>query len=342
MTPPWLPPTPLPPPHLRSNTCLKFKKVFIGEQEIYTKSALRAHVRTGKGETNFTGHPYCRFCRRSFFDDEHMWKHMADAHFQCSLCEAEGLQFEYYATRDELQHHMQSNHWVCNMPECLELQVVAFRTEADLNAHTLSTHADSLSPAERRQLRQISIDVQFGGGSGGGSGSGAGGGRGHRGNRGGHGGGHGGGYGGRHNNHNNHNHNNNNNNNNNNRNDRNNRNNSHQSGNRGTSTAVSGGASGGDDAFDAAEAEERRRAKLKKRNQELVRAMKDALGSDAAEFARFTKISKQLQRGAIDCVQYYNNFVAVRTSVCVCVWVGGRLEGEGGRLDEADGAAMAM
>jgi len=71
--------------------CLDGRKVFVAEQQIYTKQELERHMRQGDeegpmAESGFKGHPECRFCRKRFFGETELYHHMHATHEECFLC----------------------------------------------------------------------------------------------------------------------------------------------------------------------------------------------------------------------------------------------------------------
>lgn len=71
--------------------CLEGRKVFLGEQLLYSPRELEAHTRRGDAEgalaeSGFRGHPECRFCERHFYGENELYTHMHTQHEQCFLC----------------------------------------------------------------------------------------------------------------------------------------------------------------------------------------------------------------------------------------------------------------
>jgi hypothetical protein len=83
--------------------------VFIGEQVLYSKADLDRHLRTGDdsgpmAEAGFKGHPLCRFCKKRFFDNDDLYKHMETSHDHCHICRrVNPNKFVYFRDYEELQ-----------------------------------------------------------------------------------------------------------------------------------------------------------------------------------------------------------------------------------------------
>lgn len=79
--------------------CLQHQSFFIQEQQVFTKSSLKAHnvgrnraVGHKLGE-NKDFHPVCQFCRKRFYGDLELFNHLERDHFKCHICKVE---HEYY------------------------------------------------------------------------------------------------------------------------------------------------------------------------------------------------------------------------------------------------------
>lgn len=89
--------------------CLEGRKVFIGEQLLYTPRELEQHIRKGDdqgvlAESGFHGHPECRFCQQHFYGESELYTHMHTAHEQCFLCRrADPTQHVYYRNYADLE-----------------------------------------------------------------------------------------------------------------------------------------------------------------------------------------------------------------------------------------------
>ncbi|PNH12741.1 LIM domain and RING finger protein [Tetrabaena socialis] len=89
--------------------CIKGRKIFLSEQLLYSKDALRRHQDTGDesgplAESGFKGHPSCKFCRTRFFDSSELYRHMEGSHEHCFLCRrAAPDKYVYYRHYKELE-----------------------------------------------------------------------------------------------------------------------------------------------------------------------------------------------------------------------------------------------
>ena len=61
--------------HLRSvhhlvmcSLCLEHRKIFIGEQHLYTPSQLQSHLSARDQQSPQHGHPLCNMCNQRFYD----------------------------------------------------------------------------------------------------------------------------------------------------------------------------------------------------------------------------------------------------------------------------------
>ncbi|EFJ45378.1 hypothetical protein VOLCADRAFT_105930 [Volvox carteri f. nagariensis] len=151
------------------DVCLKGRKVFLSEQILYSKDALRRHQETGDesgpmAESGFKGHPLCKFCRTRFYDSNELYRHMEGSHEHCFLCRrAAPDKYVYYRHYKELEDHFTKEHHPCPHPVCLERKFVVFSTEYELKAHFASEHGDEvkMSAAQRRQALAIPLQLQY-------------------------------------------------------------------------------------------------------------------------------------------------------------------------------------
>lgn len=49
--------------------CLDKRCVFLKEQTLYTKDELYEHIRNGDKTEGFLGHPFCRYCKKNYYDE---------------------------------------------------------------------------------------------------------------------------------------------------------------------------------------------------------------------------------------------------------------------------------
>ncbi|KAL4444334.1 hypothetical protein ABPG75_012071 [Micractinium tetrahymenae] len=147
--------------------CLEGRKVFISEQQVYTKGELERHLRGGDVEgpmavSGFKGHPECRFCRRRFYGENELFQHMHSAHEQCFLCRrANPNKYVYYRDYPDLENHFQTEHHLCPHPACLEKKFVVFPTEQELKTHTAREHGETLSKLEKKAALTLQMNFQY-------------------------------------------------------------------------------------------------------------------------------------------------------------------------------------
>lgn len=83
--------------------------MFTCEQQLYNKADLDRHMKVGDSsgplaDSGFKGHPLCRFCKRRFYDNNELFKHMESAHEQCFLCRRhQPEKYVYYRDYAELE-----------------------------------------------------------------------------------------------------------------------------------------------------------------------------------------------------------------------------------------------
>ncbi|KAL4858640.1 E3 ubiquitin-protein ligase hel2 [Chlorella vulgaris] len=172
--------------------CLEGRKVFVSEQQLYTKAELERHMRGGDVEgamaaAGYKGHPECRFCRKRYFGENELYQHMHAGHEQCFLCRRSNPEkYVYYRDYEDLENHFKRDHYLCPHPACLEKKFVVFQGEQELKTHTAREHGETLSKLEKKAALTLHMNFQYRrdeaeggrGGGRGGRGSRSGGGRG--------------------------------------------------------------------------------------------------------------------------------------------------------------------
>jgi hypothetical protein len=79
--------------------CLQEGRLFPLELEAYEGAeALQAHTAAA--------HPHCDFCRRTFYDDDALWKHMHQVHYSCHVCPPPIAANAYFNRARDLLEHM--------------------------------------------------------------------------------------------------------------------------------------------------------------------------------------------------------------------------------------------
>jgi len=125
------------------HTCLAYKKVFLAEQQLFSKAHLSVHIGKGDPAQGFFGHPRCEFCRCRFYDKEHLYTHLTRDHYSCHLCERAGTsQNRYYKDYADVEDHFRAEHFLCDQPRCLEKKFVVFDNDIDLKAHQAKEHPE--------------------------------------------------------------------------------------------------------------------------------------------------------------------------------------------------------
>ncbi|CAG9463126.1 unnamed protein product [Pedinophyceae sp. YPF-701] len=147
--------------------CLEHRKVFVGEQVLYSKQDLDRHMRSGDKEgpladSSFQGHPSCKYCRKRFYDENELFVHMERKHEHCFICrKRDPEKFVYYRDYNELEQHFGARHYMCDHPRCLEQRFVVFESYDALRHHQGKEHGDGMSRAQRKQHLAINVAVNY-------------------------------------------------------------------------------------------------------------------------------------------------------------------------------------
>ncbi|GLD97273.1 hypothetical protein PINS_up005956 [Pythium insidiosum] len=156
--------------------CLEHKKVFLQEQELFTKEQLKAHAAKGNPREGFAGHPRCDFCFSRFYSNTELFDHLHKNHFECDICvRSLGVQNRYYKDYPDLENHFRAEHFLCEEPSCLAKKFVVFKSHIDFQAHMATEHPH-IKISRKIDVhftvrRAANNDSGGGGGSGGGSGA---------------------------------------------------------------------------------------------------------------------------------------------------------------------------
>lgn len=132
--------------------CMRHKKAFTVEFELFTRRSLLNHQRNGD-KNGFPGHPECEFCNIRFYSGDELFLHCREKHEKCFLCERRNPQnIQYYRDYDALETHFREKHYACNVRACLDEKFVVFGTEVELQEHMLTKHPEIMgkSKAARR------------------------------------------------------------------------------------------------------------------------------------------------------------------------------------------------
>ena len=130
--------------------CWQHKAQFPSEQARFTSQQLKLHLKQGNSATGEKGHPWCKFCKRGFYNDEMLFEHLNKEHEYCHICRKEGKSDDYYRDRKALFRHFKRCHVVCPEPQCLE-EFKVFPDEIGLHNHNRVFHP------EKEQSRSVPI-----------------------------------------------------------------------------------------------------------------------------------------------------------------------------------------
>lgn len=147
------------------NFCIRNKKVFTHEVQLFTDHELKKHMRDGDDrpgavdQTGFKGHPLCGFCGSRHYGIDELYDHLKKNHEKCFICSERDPRGQpvYFANISDLQDHYKAQHFLCSASECVDQKLIVFATEMDLKAHQLEVHGDSLSKDVRRDARMVDI-----------------------------------------------------------------------------------------------------------------------------------------------------------------------------------------
>jgi hypothetical protein len=147
--------------------CLAGRKVFVSQQQRYSRSALERHQAGGSadagnelGAAGFRGHPLCAFCGVRFYGDGELYTHMQREHYTCFLCvraAPESSSPTYFRRYEELENHFRAAHALCEHPGCLAKKFVAFSGANELRRHAALEHGGALSAAQKRDALRIEV-----------------------------------------------------------------------------------------------------------------------------------------------------------------------------------------
>ncbi|ORY82490.1 hypothetical protein BCR37DRAFT_379489 [Protomyces lactucae-debilis] len=156
---------------LLCDLCVKNKKVFAHEHQLFSNKELQRHYKDGDrpvdathDDDGFKGHPECGFCRKAFFDDDDLYKHCRDKHERCHVCDQTSQggprSANYFRNYQELDHHFRRDHFLCPDAGCLAQKFIVFGSEIDLKAHQLEAHPEGLRGQALKNAKRIQTDFQ--------------------------------------------------------------------------------------------------------------------------------------------------------------------------------------
>jgi len=134
--------------------CMEFRKVFLYEQNLYTKKKLAIH---------YADHPLCNFCKCPYFSSDELYDHLHKFHETCFLCDKDGIQFQYFQDYKWLEKHFKSQHYLCPDAYCREKRFVVYRTAIDLQAHDVRQHLGQkkLTKAAEKKARKLNLEFNY-------------------------------------------------------------------------------------------------------------------------------------------------------------------------------------
>ncbi|CAD8054407.1 unnamed protein product [Paramecium primaurelia] len=145
--------------HMRfyCDVCIEQKTCFLGEQQLYSEYQVRHHINHGDVDEDSNiifKHPFCKFCRKHFYDEEKFKEHLNLAHINCSLCEDQ--KFTFYKDHGSYERHLKFSHYLCEEPECKQMLVV-FKTSCELDMHKQQSHCNDprIKKMSNLNLQQI-------------------------------------------------------------------------------------------------------------------------------------------------------------------------------------------
>ncbi|CAD8114779.1 unnamed protein product [Paramecium sonneborni] len=130
--------------HMRfyCDVCVEQKTCFLAEQQLYTEYQVRHHINYGDIDEDSNiifKHPYCKFCKKHFYDEDKFKQHLNLAHINCSLCEDK--KFTFYKDHGSYEKHLKLSHYLCEEPECKQMLIV-YKTSGELDLHKQQSHCN--------------------------------------------------------------------------------------------------------------------------------------------------------------------------------------------------------
>ncbi|CAD8180779.1 unnamed protein product [Paramecium pentaurelia] len=122
------------------DVCIEQKTCFLVEQQVYTEYQHRHHLQHGDYDEDgnlIFKHPYCKYCKKNFYDEDKFKQHLNIAHINCSLCD--DSKFVFYKDHGSYEKHLKLSHYLCEEPECKQMLVV-FKSAGELDIHKTQSH----------------------------------------------------------------------------------------------------------------------------------------------------------------------------------------------------------
>jgi len=144
------------------DVCLDHVQNFLEEYEVYSANQLEKHVQ-GVGNQKGAGHPYCRFCKTAFFDEDTLWMHKYNEHTHCRVCVKTNDEYLFFGSYKTLLGHYKSKHYICKDPVCMASKHVVFESALELQQHMILNHTSSenMSRSQLKQARTLQLDFEF-------------------------------------------------------------------------------------------------------------------------------------------------------------------------------------
>ncbi|OQR99093.1 hypothetical protein ACHHYP_07419 [Achlya hypogyna] len=121
--------------------CVDHNNLFIQEQTLFSKEALKKHTNKGNPEQGFMGHPKCDFCASRFYSNNELYEHLRKNHFECEIClHGHGIENRYYKDYNDLENHFRAEHFLCEEPSCLAQKFIVFKDHIQFQSHMASAH----------------------------------------------------------------------------------------------------------------------------------------------------------------------------------------------------------
>jgi E3 ubiquitin-protein ligase ZNF598 len=142
--------------HSRSicDLCHDNKTSFMSELSRFTASQLQHHCEKGDAAIGFSGHPMCNFCKKRFFGDVELLRHLQLDHFSCHICNKNATKDRVFFNQyDDLESHFRDEHFLCEDSACIRKKFVVFDTVLDFSLHRSSQHGD-----KRDQLEYLAFN----------------------------------------------------------------------------------------------------------------------------------------------------------------------------------------